>query len=104
MGAARLGTIVLGTVKGDLHDIGKRLVCMLAEGAGFKVIDIGVDQSADSFVAGVPAQDAAATVASADGDHREPRDHREVARRPGTPPLGSARSLSLRDRLNQIEA
>jgi 5-methyltetrahydrofolate--homocysteine methyltransferase len=46
-----LGTIVMGTVKGDLHDIGKNLVCMMAEGAGFKVIDLGVDQTAGSFLA-----------------------------------------------------
>ncbi len=44
------GTVIMGTVKGDLHDIGKNLVCMMAEGAGFEMIDIGVDQSADKFV------------------------------------------------------
>lgn len=47
------GILVMGTVKGDLHDIGKNLVCMMAEGAGFKVVDIGVDQSADKFIAAV---------------------------------------------------
>jgi cobalamin-dependent methionine synthase I len=41
----------MGTVRGDLHDIGKNLVCMMAEGAGFEVIDIGVDQSVDKFMA-----------------------------------------------------
>jgi len=45
-----MGTIVMGTVKGDLHDIGKNIVCMMAEGAGFKVINIGVDQSAEKFI------------------------------------------------------
>jgi len=45
------GTLVMGTVQGDLHDIGKNLVCMMAEGAGFKVVNIGVDKSADEFVA-----------------------------------------------------
>lgn len=45
------GVLVMGTVKGDLHDIGKNLVCMMAEGAGFKVIDIGVDQGIDKFLA-----------------------------------------------------
>jgi 5-methyltetrahydrofolate--homocysteine methyltransferase len=51
-GAARpTGTIVMGTVKGDLHDIGKNLVCMMGEGAGFNMIDIGVDQKADQFFA-----------------------------------------------------
>jgi len=45
------GTVIMGTVKGDLHDIGKNLVCMMAEGAGFEMIDLGVDQSAEKFVA-----------------------------------------------------
>lgn len=44
------GTVIMGTVKGDLHDIGKNLVCMMSEGAGFKMIDIGVDQGADKFI------------------------------------------------------
>jgi 5-methyltetrahydrofolate--homocysteine methyltransferase len=44
------GTVVMGTVKGDLHDIGKNLVCMMAEGAGFRVVDIGVDQPAPRFI------------------------------------------------------
>ena len=47
----RIGTLVMGTVRGDLHDIGKNLVCMMAEGAGFEVYDIGVDQSVDKFMA-----------------------------------------------------
>jgi 5-methyltetrahydrofolate--homocysteine methyltransferase len=46
-----MGTLLMGTVRGDLHDIGKNLVCMMAEGAGFNVIDIGVDQSIDKFLA-----------------------------------------------------
>ena len=37
------GTVVAGTVKGDLHDIGKNLVCMMLEGAGFEIVDLGVD-------------------------------------------------------------
>lgn len=44
------GTIVMGTVKGDLHDIGKNLVCMMGEGAGFTMIDLGVDQTAEKFI------------------------------------------------------
>ena len=44
------GTIVIGTVKGDLHDIGKNLVAMMMEGAGFTVVDIGVDADAEKFV------------------------------------------------------
>jgi 5-methyltetrahydrofolate--homocysteine methyltransferase len=45
--------VVLGTVKGDLHDIGKKLVAMMLEGAGFQVIDIGIDVSPEKFVAAV---------------------------------------------------
>ena len=50
-GVKPVGVAVAGTVKGDLHDIGKNLVCMMAEGAGFEVHDIGVDQSVDKFMA-----------------------------------------------------
>jgi methanogenic corrinoid protein MtbC1 len=45
------GILLMGTVRGDLHDIGKNLVCMMAEGAGFEVHDIGVDQRLDKFLA-----------------------------------------------------
>ncbi len=45
-----VGTIVIGTVRGDLHDIGKNLVAAMLEGAGFKVVDLGVDVSPDQFV------------------------------------------------------
>src|SRR6476646_12100033 len=45
------GRLLMGTVRGDLHDIGKNLVCMMAEGAGFQVMDIGVDQSVEKFMA-----------------------------------------------------
>lgn len=44
------GTIVLGTVKGDLHDIGKNLVGMMLEGSGFKVVDLGIDIAPEKFV------------------------------------------------------
>ena len=44
------GTVLMGTVKGDLHDIGKKLVVMMLEGAGFEVVDLGVDLSAEKFV------------------------------------------------------
>ena len=47
----RVGVLLMGTVRGDLHDIGKNLVCMMAEGAGFEVYDIGVDQSVEKFMA-----------------------------------------------------
>ena len=49
-GVEPTGTVVLGTVKGDLHDIGKNLVGMMMEGAGFQVIDIGTDVEAQKFV------------------------------------------------------
>ncbi|SDH80200.1 corrinoid protein [Desulfosporosinus hippei] len=45
-----LGTCVIGTVQGDLHDIGKNLVSMMIESAGFKVLDLGVDVSAEKFL------------------------------------------------------
>jgi 5-methyltetrahydrofolate--homocysteine methyltransferase len=48
-----LGKVVIGTVQGDLHDIGKNLVGMMLEGAGFEVIDLGVDVSAEKYVAAV---------------------------------------------------
>jgi len=44
------GTIVIGTVKGDLHDIGKNLVAMMMEGAGFEVIDLGIDVDTEKFI------------------------------------------------------
>jgi 5-methyltetrahydrofolate--homocysteine methyltransferase len=49
-GTSRIGTVVIGTVKGDLHDIGKNIVIMMLEGAGFEVIDLGVDVEAEKFV------------------------------------------------------
>ena len=47
------GTVVIGTVKGDLHDIGKNLVAMMMEGAGFKIVDLGVDISVEKFISAV---------------------------------------------------
>ena len=51
-GVEPIGTAAIGTVKGDLHDIGKNLVGMMLEGAGFKVVDLGIDVEPDKFVAG----------------------------------------------------
>jgi len=45
-----VGTVVLGTARGDLHDIGKNLVAMMLEGAGFEIIDLGVDVSPEKFI------------------------------------------------------
>src|SRR5215471_7816130 len=49
-GIEPIGRVVMGTVKGDLHDIGKNLVIMMLRGAGFEVIDLGVDVSPDDFI------------------------------------------------------
>ena len=49
-GAAPIGTMVIGTVKGDIHDIGKNLVAMMMEGAGFKVVNIGINNDVDKFM------------------------------------------------------
>ncbi len=52
-GAPQIGTLVIGTVKGDIHDIGKNLVAMMMEGAGFKVVNLGINVDADKFIAAV---------------------------------------------------
>ena len=50
-GAARVGKVVIGTVKGDIHDIGKNLVAMMLEGAGFDVVDLGINNPVESYLA-----------------------------------------------------
>ena len=45
--------MVIGTVKGDIHDIGKNLVCMMMEGAGFEVIDIGINNPVENYLAAI---------------------------------------------------
>src|SRR5918996_1123505 len=50
-GARTVGKMVIGTVKGDIHDIGKNLVSMMMEGAGFEVFDLGINTDADKFIA-----------------------------------------------------
>jgi methylmalonyl-CoA mutase cobalamin-binding domain/chain len=50
-GAEQVGKVVIGTVKGDIHDIGKNLVGMMLEGAGFEVVDLGINTDADKFIA-----------------------------------------------------
>jgi methylmalonyl-CoA mutase cobalamin-binding domain/chain len=52
-GAPKIGKMVVGTVKGDIHDIGKNLVGMMLEGAGFEVIDLGVNTSVERFLAAI---------------------------------------------------
>jgi len=59
------GKVVIGTVKGDLHDIGKNLVAMMLQGGGFKVIDLGIDVSAEKFVEGAKSEGAQVCALSA---------------------------------------
>ena len=49
-GAPRMGKMVIGTVKGDIHDIGKNLVAMMMEGAGFEVVDLGINNPAENYL------------------------------------------------------
>ena len=62
---ASSGKVIAGTVKGDLHDIGKNLVCMMLEGAAFEVIDLGTDVSSDKFIEAVKTSGANLVVMSA---------------------------------------
>ncbi|NDR54904.1 corrinoid protein [Aliiruegeria sabulilitoris] len=57
-GAPRMGKMVIGTVKGDIHDIGKNLVSMMMEGAGFEVVDLGINNSVDAYLEALEAEDA----------------------------------------------
>ncbi len=57
-GAPRMGKMVIGTVKGDIHDIGKNLVAMMMEGAGFEIIDLGINNPADKYINALKDEDA----------------------------------------------
>ena len=57
-GIQSAGKVVIGTVKGDLHDIGKNLVSMMLEGAGFEVVDIGTDASPEKFIESIKSSNA----------------------------------------------
>ncbi|HHX89384.1 MAG TPA: cobalamin-binding protein [Paracoccus sp.] len=57
-GAPRMGKMVIGTVKGDIHDIGKNLVGMMMEGAGFEVVDLGINNPAEKYIAALEAEEA----------------------------------------------
>jgi 5-methyltetrahydrofolate--homocysteine methyltransferase len=57
-GASKLGTAVIGTVKGDIHDIGKNLVAMMWEGAGIEVINLGINTDVDKFIDALEKHDA----------------------------------------------
>jgi 5-methyltetrahydrofolate--homocysteine methyltransferase len=57
-GAPRLGKMVIGTVKGDIHDIGKNLVSMMMEGAGFEIIDLGINNPVENYIGALEREDA----------------------------------------------
>ncbi|HVH03635.1 MAG TPA: B12-binding domain-containing protein [Amaricoccus sp.] len=57
-GAPRLGKMVIGTVKGDIHDIGKNLVTMMMEGAGFEVVDLGINNPVENYLEALDREDA----------------------------------------------
>ena len=57
-GAPRMGKMVIGTVKGDIHDIGKNLVSMMMEGAGFEVVDLGINNAVDKYLDALVAEQA----------------------------------------------
>ena len=57
-GAKPIGKMVVGTVKGDIHDIGKNLVGMMMEGAGFEVVDLGINVEADTYIAAIEEHEA----------------------------------------------
>lgn len=57
-GAPKMGTMVIGTVKGDIHDIGKNLVSMMMEGAGFDVVDLGINNAAEAYIEALEREDA----------------------------------------------
>jgi methylmalonyl-CoA mutase cobalamin-binding domain/chain len=52
-GAPKMGKMVIGTVKGDIHDIGKNLVSMMLEGAGFEVVDLGINNAVEKYLAAI---------------------------------------------------
>jgi 5-methyltetrahydrofolate--homocysteine methyltransferase len=57
-GAPRLGKMVIGTVKGDIHDIGKNLVAMMMEGAGFEIIDLGINNPVENYIGALEREEA----------------------------------------------
>jgi 5-methyltetrahydrofolate--homocysteine methyltransferase len=64
-GVEPIGKVIIGTVQGDMHDIGKNLVAMMMEGAGFEIIDLGVDVSPEAFIEAIQANDADVVAMSA---------------------------------------
>ncbi len=75
-GAEPVGKMVIGTVKGDIHDIGKNLVCMMMEGAGFEVIDLGINTDVGTYL------EALKTHRSKKSRQRWKRNSRSISLRP----------------------
>ncbi|CUH76891.1 corrinoid protein [Tropicibacter naphthalenivorans] len=57
-GAPRMGKMVIGTVKGDIHDIGKNLVSMMMEGAGFEIVDLGINNPVEDYIDAIKREEA----------------------------------------------
>jgi 5-methyltetrahydrofolate--homocysteine methyltransferase len=57
-GAPRMGKMVIGTVKGDIHDIGKNLVSMMMEGAGFEIVDLGINNPVEDYIEAIKKEEA----------------------------------------------
>jgi hypothetical protein len=74
--AKHAGRVVIGTVQGDLHDIGKNLVAVMLEGAGFEIVDLGIDVSPADFVDAIRATVGRVVSAAHDDDARDAADHR----------------------------
>ena len=91
-GAEPVGRVVIGTVQGDLHDIGKNLVASMLEGGGFQVIDLGVDVPPERFVAAAKEKDGTIVALSRPADHHHDDDEERH------PSVGQGRSRARRPR------
>ena len=88
-GVEPIGKVVIGTVKGDMHDIGKNLVIMMLEGAGFEILDLGIDVSPEQFVAALDDKVNILGLSASIHNHhaKNGRDH------PGSAPGGATGGL-----------
>jgi len=77
------GKMVIGTVKGDIHDIGKNLVCMMMEGAGFEVIDLGINTPVEKYPRHVRAADHDHALYESGYRHHERKGYTRRLHRPG---------------------
>ena len=69
-GAPQVGEVVIGTVKGDIHDISKNLVSMMMEGAGFEVVDLGINNPVENYICALePKNPTFGNVSPADHHH-----------------------------------